>query len=67
MITAGIQQLVAAELPSWASMVPVRLLDRKVGAVVTSVADERQRRAFAAWTGQQPTVSCLGIVFRVPD
>jgi hypothetical protein len=65
MITAGIQQLVAAELPSWASMVPVRLLGRNVGAVVTSVADERQRRAACGLAALNDPV-LLRVLFELP-
>jgi hypothetical protein len=65
MITAGIQQLVAAELPSWASMVRVRLLGKNVGAVVTSVDDERQRRAACGLAALNDPV-LLRVLFELP-
>ena len=66
MIAAGIQQLVAPELPSWASIAPMRLLGRNVGAVVTSFGDEQQRRADCG-LGALDNSTLLRVLFQLPD
>jgi hypothetical protein len=65
MITAGIQQLVVPELPSWAKIVPMRLLGRNVGAVVTSFGDEQQRRANCG-LGALNNSALLRVLFQLP-
>ena len=65
MITAGLQRLVAPELPSWASIVPMRLLGRNVGAVVTSFEDEQQRRADCG-LGALCDSALLRVLFQLP-
>jgi hypothetical protein len=65
MITACIRQLAALELPPWASIVPVRLLGRDVGAVVMSVADELERRA-GCGLGAVDDPALLRVLFELP-
>jgi hypothetical protein len=65
MITAGIQELVAPELPEWASVVQVRLLGREVGAVVAPVADEWRRRADCG-LGPLDDPALLRVLFELP-
>jgi hypothetical protein len=65
MITAGIRQLVAPELPPWTSIVPVRLLGRDIGAIVTLVADEWQRRADCG-LGALDDPALIRVLFELP-
>jgi hypothetical protein len=65
MITAGIRQLVAPELPPWASIVPMRLLGRNVKTVVASVADEWRRRADCGLGALDDPV-LLRVLFELP-
>lgn len=65
MLTVGIQRLMALDLPSWASIVPMRLLGRNVGAVVTSFEDEQQRRADCG-LGAICNSALLRVLFQFP-
>jgi hypothetical protein len=65
MLTAGIRQLVAPEQPSWASIVPMRLLGRNVGAVVTPFEDEQRRRT-ACGLGAITDSALLRVLFELP-
>ncbi len=65
MIETGVRELVAPELPPWASIVPAKLLGRDVGAVVTPMKDEWQRRV-AFGLGALDDSSLLRVLFELP-
>jgi hypothetical protein len=61
----GVRKLVAPELPPWSRIIPARLLGKQVGAVVTPVQDEWQRRA-ASGLSALDNSSMLRVLFDLP-
>jgi hypothetical protein len=65
MLAAGIQELMAPDLPSWATVMPMKLAGRNVGAVVSSFEDEQERRADCG-LGAIIDSALLRVLFQLP-
>jgi len=65
MLTLGIQRLLAPKLSPWATIVPMRLLGRNVGAVVTRLEDEHRRREEHG-VGALDNSNLLRVLFQLP-